>query len=45
MFFNVLIFFILDENRDINASNDEDVKRERLQYGADQIYTNVSIIT
>ncbi|XP_064537507.1 paired box protein Pax-2a isoform X2 [Drosophila montana] len=30
-----------DENRDVNMNSEEDVKRQRLAYGGDQIYTNI----
>ncbi|ACY70474.1 hypothetical protein DVIR88_6g0011 [Drosophila virilis] len=30
-----------DENRDVNMNSEEDVKRQRVAYGGDQIYTNI----
>ncbi|TDG39232.1 hypothetical protein AWZ03_014346, partial [Drosophila navojoa] len=30
-----------DENRDVNMNSEEEVKRQRLAYGGDQIYTNI----
>uniref|UniRef100_A0A1A9WYB1 Uncharacterized protein n=1 Tax=Glossina brevipalpis TaxID=37001 RepID=A0A1A9WYB1_9MUSC len=35
------LMLISDENRDINMHVDEDIKRQRLTYSSDQIYSNI----
>ncbi|KAI8115042.1 Paired box protein Pax-2-A [Lucilia cuprina] len=35
------VLLIADENRDINMHAEEDVKRQRLSYSGDQIYSNI----
>uniref|UniRef100_A0A1B0C0A4 Uncharacterized protein n=1 Tax=Glossina palpalis gambiensis TaxID=67801 RepID=A0A1B0C0A4_9MUSC len=35
------VMLISDENRDINMHVDEDIKRQRLTYSSDQIYSNI----
>ncbi|XP_055858242.1 putative uncharacterized protein DDB_G0286901 isoform X2 [Episyrphus balteatus] len=36
-----VIFFSDDENRDINIHPEEDIKRQRLAYSGDQLYSNI----
>lgn len=35
--------FSTDENRDINIHPDDDLKRQRIHYSGDQLYSNVSV--
>lgn len=34
-------FSSLDENRDINIHSEDDLKRQRIHYSGDQLYSNV----
>lgn len=39
------IYLILaDENRDVNMPSEDDIKRQRIAYSGDQIYSNASVI-
>lgn len=40
----IFYYFFSDENRDINIHPDDDLKRQRIHYSGDQLYSNVSFI-
>lgn len=40
----ITVFLISDENRDINIHPDTEIKRQRIHYSGDQLYSNVSVL-